>query len=248
MSRRADRELQVGQIVARTLNERDGCDYQARPGARLPAPPDVELWSPSGAHQPLELEVTSAPIAGAPGTKPLRRDREDSRQLKERVANSLLRVGINDAHVQLRLEDGVVPASLKPEHVAAIIRFVRTCPIGKGHSLHGRELRAHDEALPSVVASVLARRTARRKQPTVVIEKADAVPSDGRWIAEAVDQKRAKYGDEVARKFSLAVDCDDRILDEQIQAYCSCPHPRSAPFAQVWLVTPRMPISVRAKP
>lgn len=237
MSRKDARELQVGRIIARTLNAADGSDYEPHPGPRLPAPPDIELRSVTGSRPALGLEVTSAPLAAPPGEKPLRRDREDFVKLRAEVLAHLVRAGLNDARLRITLQDTATASMVKGKHVDALARFVASCPSGESRALHGSEVRDYDRDLSRVLVSLSVLRMPARSRTTVIFGAASAVPTTGRWIEEAVEQKRTRYADDVARHLMLAVDCDFWIDADQARAYRDSDHARSVLFTEVWVVS-----------
>lgn len=228
-----ERELIVCRAVAAEINRTIGADYYPVPGAAEPV--DVTLTSRSGAYECQAVQVVSVPVDYA-----IRLDNHNVEKARSRFTEALALRGFGGCHASVGLTDRAKRAGIPANVVAMLANLVAI----RWDGCRLLQLTAEDDFYPVEpqlceffhYVHLLHMESDRIH---VTVPQACWIPSDGRWIRDAVEKKteETRYDRATSSKLTLVVDGSVHLDSEQIQSFRRELGTRRLPFREIWIVS-----------
>jgi len=228
-----ERELTVCGTVAAEINRTTGADYHPVPGSTEPI--DVMLVSQSGAFEARPLQVVSIPIDYV-----IRLDNHNVEKARGQFSGALSLRGFHGCHASMGLTDRAKASGVPADAIASLADLATTRWEGGGLL----QLTAEDDFYPAEPRLCdffhyihLIKTGSDRIHVTV--PQACWIPSDGRWIEDAVKKKteKTRYDRGASSKLALVIDGSVHLDSEQIGSFRRGLGGRALPFREVWIVS-----------
>lgn len=231
-TRKTEREMREGELVAQALNKAGGTDYEAVPASQEPA--DVTLRSISGRFPTRQAQVVSIPLDF--------RSRDDKHTLIriETTLEEMLRE--RDIHHMLV---GIFPSSRAEMHgaprkvVERLADLIEKEGRNRDISFSNFEMYERDPVLAEMFDGInISHHPGFIENVEIDIPRGGSFPRDGRWIQQGILKKLVKYGGAAAVKdLVLIIGVAGFVDDRQVAAFLRG-HPESdLPFAEIWINT-----------
>jgi hypothetical protein len=231
--KKKDREIRVAGWLADELNSLRGCDYETKWPCEEPA--DVKLVSPSRRCEEVKVQVVTAP---SNSEWRLRDNLLAACHLIEELPPILRRLSVDHCSIDIQLTDR------GEEHAVSVRDLNELGLVVQGSVSHrGEDARVYlsqdsiREKSPRVTALVNSISIySHPKMPlSIDVAKAIIVPSDGRWIQEAIEAKSKMYGADEMKDLTLLIDAIGVVDAEQIDDFRRTNATTNWPFAEIWI-------------
>jgi hypothetical protein len=234
-------ELNHCKPVVDEINRLEGTDFEATSGQAEPN--DVVFKSRSGKYRDRGVQVVTTPK----GHLNMRTDNHNIQRFEKDLLRCLARCGIADAIVTISAAPQAVLHGVEMNTVETVCRLIRDRYKSGNFRLTPGELDPQVSAAVEAV-SVFACPGLNGVSLDLLPTFGGAVPSDDKWIRDAIESKSKKYGGTKAVRDLILVIVSPLFVDQQQIDYFRAAHPDTSalPFSEIWLSTWRGP--TRLKP
>jgi metal-sulfur cluster biosynthetic enzyme len=226
-----DREVYLASRIGRILNERDGSDLYAVPGAIEPE--DAALLSYRDPKTRISVQVVSTP-----GQPHIRFDNKNLRNFERSLTARLRERGVESGHFSVSWTNDAVRYGLCADVFEDLADLIRSRMPPEYGTLR---LRAEEDYelhpwLADAVNWINGLRIRELSELTVTSPTGCYLPRDGRWIADAVNRKVKRYGKVGCADVTLLVDGGNYVDGQQLAEFAATFTASECPFAHLWVL------------